>query len=229
MNRHQKHFIIFVTSMIVLSFFLPKFITDIQENQLLNKSITISGEHYSINDNLSNAQRIIYDKQEFFTVYSFGNKTKASSVPSNEKSEVVLIELVENEIAKLKNMGVLENVDLDITNSAINFLYEYNNSSAQVWEFYLEDKQENRMILQFHSGINKIVSINYRCIKEYSNLEVEKMFIAFYNYLNDIDENLDSIKPSINNNYYQIKMFDQIDLIGQYSNNKFEFNCAKKS
>ena len=153
--------IVAVFMIVCSSFKLPQYIIISQEKSMINQIEYINNNYFSDTENQLYSLPIISDFEELCLVYVHGEKTDAETIPTNEKAPLVLIELVQAEISKLQEGNDFMDGNFIITDTPTPFLYTFYDYKTIVWEFKLVDEENNILHLIYHSGVGKIIEINY--------------------------------------------------------------------
>lgn len=221
MKIKEKLFIVAVFIIAFMSFTLPKTVINLQENSLVNQVNRLESDYFSTNSNEIYSLPIISDLEEFCNIFVNGEKNKAETIPTNEKSPLVLIELVQAEIAQLQESSILPTGSFNVTDTHTPFMYTLGEHKTVVWEYSLSDKDDNTLTIAYHSGVEKIVGLDYYS----STFDIEQ----------DKSDHISSIEKyfsAIPNEYvplipmeepYILGFFDGIILICKYSDTAFSF------
>jgi len=223
MKIKEKLFIVSVFIVAFMSFTLPKTVISLQENSLVNQVNRLESDYFSTNNSEIYSIPVISDLEEFCNIFVSGEKNKAETIPTNEKSPLVLIELVQAEIAQLQEIGILPTVSFNVTDTPTPFVYTLGGNKTIVWEYSLIDEDDNTLTIAYHSGVEKIVGLDYHSL----NFDIEEaksdhiFSVDRYFSENPNDDNLNSFTPA--KEPYILRLFDEISLLCKYSDTGFSF------
>ena len=227
MKIKEKVLILAVFVIVCGSFMLPKYIIISQEKSMINQVEYIDNNYFSSSQNQIYSLPVISELEELCHLFVYGEKLKAETIPTNEKSPLVLIELVQAEIVQLQESNILPAGNFMITDTSSPFLYTLDSDKTIVWEFSLIDESDNRLEITYHSGVGKIIELDYYSLNfsvedakldHFNNLE--KYFVASTN-----DANIISLVPS--KDPYISYICSDVNLLCQYSDTGFSVGLIK--
>ena len=171
--RKEKLLATGVFMLALLSFLLPVMGVYLQEQSLMNQVSHTQGKDGRLNGAQPDTLPMIISITTLGEILTHGDKTHAEVIPTNEKSPLVLVELMQAEIVTLQQLDIIPTGNYTVKTSPLPYYYTHEADKTLVWEYMLVDEKGNEMILLYHSGVGKIIRLDWQGVINDEPMELD--------------------------------------------------------